>query len=78
MAYKLTFQTAFKLESEAFLYVRTDPYQYPRMLKSISIDVDGMILYGLRKGEEEEVFFSAREISDTENVIIRQKHGDGE
>jgi hypothetical protein len=78
MAFKLTFQTAFKLESDAFLYVKTDPYQYPRMLKSISIDVDGVVLYGVRKGEEEEVFFSARELSDTESVLIRQKYGDGE
>lgn len=76
MAYKLTFQTAFKLESDAYIYVRTDPMQYPRLLTSISIDVDGLVMYGLRKGEEDEVFFSARELSDTENVIFRQKFED--
>jgi hypothetical protein len=37
-----------------------------------------VVLYGVRKGDEEELFFSARELSDTENVMVRQKYGDGE
>jgi hypothetical protein len=73
---KLTLKIAFDVEEEdKYYYVRTDPMQYPRQLTSIYFDLGSKtIKYGLIKHDEEEAFWYEREISDTENLMFRQKY----
>jgi hypothetical protein len=77
--FKVTIKSAFDVEPEedVFYFVKTDIYQYPRLLTSIKLELGtGGVMYGLTHNDEGEMFFSEKEISETENVMMRQKYND--
>ena len=78
--YDITLKSDFDVEDKDKLYyVKTDPKQLPRQLTSIKLDIGtGSITYGLTHADEEEGSYSEMQISETENVMMRQKYGDGE
>jgi hypothetical protein len=73
----LKLKSALDVEDDKFYYVKNDPRQYPRQLKSIKLDIgSGAVLYGLALHDEEELFYYERDISEDEDVMMRQKFGD--
>jgi uracil DNA glycosylase len=73
--YKVTFGIHFDMEEVDVLYLKTDPYQHPRSWTGLSFERDGTVRYVLRMGDNEETYHSAHEISESEDVVLRQKHG---
>jgi hypothetical protein len=79
VVYKLTLKSAFDIEDdEKRYYVKTDPMQWPRQLFSIKLDIGGVVKYGLVYNDSDEIFYYEREISETEDIIYKQKFGDNE
>jgi hypothetical protein len=78
--YNITIKSAFDVKAhDRFYYVKTDPRQLPRQLTSLTLDIgSGGIMYGLTHGDEEEVCYAEMQITENENVLMREKYGDDE
>jgi hypothetical protein len=77
--FTVSIKSAFDIEEDKFYYVKTDPRQLPRQLTSLTLDIgSGGVLYGLTHGDEEEVCYTEMQISEAENILMREKYGDSE
>jgi hypothetical protein len=78
---EIKIKTDFK--TGTFVYLKTDPVQYKRMIISITYNIGGSVTYGVTLGDLEATLHYAEELSLEEDVILRQRSeneegGDGE
>lgn len=71
---EIKIKTDFK--TGTFVYLITDPIQYKRMITSITYNIGGSVVYGLSLGDEDPTLHYAEEISNEEDVVLRQKFED--
>ena len=68
---EIKIKTEFKTGS--FVYLKTDPVQYKRMITSITYNIGGSVTYGVTLADQESTLHYAEELSLEEDVMLRQR-----